>query len=584
MGEECGNCFELSSGRPADGAWNRVAIMQTCKLHERPGVRPSGPSLDPSISTLERDGVKLGVEGYASLAGSIGSQRMLNEYLQELTVGDGDSHLVEFSEALSTVAKALRQVAESKARAQDEAAEWKRKYELELIRSKQIGRSPAQLFGVDSVGKDESSNVAVKDSADEQDSESQYEIDSPQNGSSCGSGRCCSKVGICSQQVIRELGASPSTPDSGSGNDENLGSQKASFRLAWGSDRKKSRRHKHDVVSFESGNITTVRSSKQITLHWDSSPHSVFILTKPDTPPVATLCKEMVRWLQDVKGMRVFVESTVKKELLEDSSYFNSVLTCEEASPLHGKVDLAITLGGDGTVLWAASMFRGPVPPLVSFAMGSLGFMTPFQSERYKECLDSVMKGPVFITLRHRLHCRIMRSKDNCEDGCAENGEDYLVLNEVTIDRGMSAYLTNLECYCDNLFVTVVQGDGLILSTPSGSTAYSLAAGGSMVHPQVPGILFTPICPHSLSFRPLILPEYVTLRVQIPINSRGPAWASFDGKDRQKLSAGDALIVHMSAWPVPAICDEESTNDFLRRVREGLHWNLRKSQQPWSSS
>lgn len=115
------------------------------------------------------------------------------------------------------------------------------------------------------------------------------------------------------------------------------------------------------------------------------------------------------------------------------------------------------------------------------------------ESERYKEYLESIMKGPVFITLRHRLRCRIMRSKDNCEDGCAENGEDYLVLNEVSIDRGMSAYLTNLECYCDNLFVTVVQGDGLILSTPSGSTAYSLAAGGSMVHPQVCTCLKIPI-------------------------------------------------------------------------------------------
>lgn len=100
---------------------------------------------------------------------------------------------------------------------------------------------------------------------------------------------------------------------------------------------------------------------------------------------------------------------------------------------------------------------------------------------------------------------------------------------------------------------------------------------------QVPGILFTPICPHSLSFRPLILPEYVTLRVQIPMNSRGSAWASFDGKDRQELTAGDALIVQMSAWPVPAVCDDESTNDFLRSVREGLHWNMRKSQTPWSS-
>lgn len=116
------------------------------------------------------------------------------------------------------------------------------------------------------------------------------------------------------------------------------------------------------------------------------------------------------------------------------------------------------------------------------------------ESERYKECLDTVMKGPVFITLRHRLHCRIIRNKDNDENGDEDDDVDHLVLNEVSIDRGMSSYLTNLECYCDNLFVTSVQGDGLILSTPSGSTAYSLAAGGSMVHPQVR--VFVMFCAH----------------------------------------------------------------------------------------
>mgnify|MGYP002776882257 FL=1 len=94
----------------------------------------------------------------------------------------------------------------------------------------------------------------------------------------------------------------------------------------------------------------------------------------------------------------------------------------------------------------------------------------------------------------------------------------------------------------------------------------------------MPGILFTPICPHSLSFRPLILPEHVTLRVQVPFNSRGDAWASFDGKDRQHLRAGDALLCNISLWPVPTTCEVDSTHDFLRSVREGLHWNMRKAQ------
>lgn len=95
---------------------------------------------------------------------------------------------------------------------------------------------------------------------------------------------------------------------------------------------------------------------------------------------------------------------------------------------------------------------------------------------------------------------------------------------------------------------------------------------------QVPGILFTPICPHSLSFRPLILPEHVTLRVQVPFNSRSHAWASFDGKDRKRLAPGDALVCSMAPWPVPTACQSDSTSDFLRSIHDGLHWNLRKTQ------
>lgn len=113
--------------------------------------------------------------------------------------------------------------------------------------------------------------------------------------------------------------------------------------------------------------------------------------------------------------------------------------------------------------------------------------MTKSDSEHYQECLNSIIRGPISITLRHRLQCYVIRDSAKTE---FETEGPMLVLNEVTIDRGMSSFLTNLECYCDNSFVTCVQGDGLILSTTSGSTAYSLAAGGSMVHPQVMDSIF----------------------------------------------------------------------------------------------
>ncbi|ONK67444.1 uncharacterized protein A4U43_C05F100 [Asparagus officinalis] len=496
--------------------------------------------------------------GFPDLVTALDSEKAAHEFLQQPPVRAVDDHLIEFSEAMRTVAKALRRVAEGKAAAQEEAAEWKRKYELERAHNLRLNH----IAPVAEVCHCTSDNDKCVNQLD------QSMVPNPVSDQS---DRCCGKHGICSHEILGDEVAEPI--------ERTLAAKKASFRLAWGCNGEKSGQHKHEIVSFEKGNITTAeRSSKQILLKWESQPKNVLILTKPNSKSVRALCAAMVRWLKEERSMNVFVEPRVKIELVTEALDYNFVQTWEdddEIRLLHTKVDLVITLGGDGTVLWAASMFKGPVPPVISFSLGSLGFMTPFHSEHYRDSLDSIFKGPISITLRNRLQCHVIRDAAKNE---LETEDPILVLNEVTIDRGISSYLTYLECYCDNSFVTCVQGDGLILSTTSGSTAYSLAAGGSMVHPQVPGILFTPICPHSLSFRPLILPEYVAIRVQVPFNSRGQAWASFDGKDRKQLAPGDALICSIAPWPVPTACQVDSTNDFLRSIHEGLHWNLRKSQ------
>ncbi|XP_022752359.1 NAD(H) kinase 1-like isoform X2 [Durio zibethinus] len=514
---------------------------------------------DASISSLRSD------NGFVDSLSLFHSEKAVEELLLQTPVEGMDEHLIEFSEALRTVAKALRLAAEGKASAQAEAAEWKCRYELERTRNMQMEHKARILerFSAEPNSDIDCGRVKNLDNQLMQ-----------QNEPHDHSEEVCMKHGICSHEVLRDRES-----DLNSNVDCNRMMKKASFKLSWWCKGENSDQHKHDIVSFEKGNITTAeRSSKQISLKWESDPQTVLILTKPNSVSVRILCAQMVRWLKEKKKLNIYVEPRVRVELLTESSDYDYIQTWQDDGEillLHTKVDLVITLGGDGTVLWAASMFKGPVPPIVPFSLGSLGFMTPFHSEHFKECLDSVLRGPINITLRHRLLCRVVRDAAKNE---YETEEPILVLNEVTIDRGISSYLTNLECYCDNSFVTCVQGDGLILSTTSGSTAYSLAAGGSMVHPQVPGILFTPICPHSLSFRPLILPEHVTVRIMVPFNSRSPAWASFDGKDRKQLAAGDALLCSMAPWPVPTACQVDSTNDFLRSIHDGLHWNLRKTQ------
>jgi NAD+ kinase len=171
------------------------------------------------------------------------------------------------------------------------------------------------------------------------------------------------------------------------------------------------------------------------------------------------------------------------------------------------KFDLVLTLGGDGTVLFTSWIFQGIVPPVLSFSLGSLGFMTTFEFEKYRSHLDRVMGDEgMKINLRMRFTCTVWRQ--GAEEGHVNEGDQFEVLNELVIDRGPSPYVSNLELYGDDELLTVVQADGCIFSTPTGSTAYSLSAGGSLVHPDIPAILLTPICPHTLSFRPMVLSEW----------------------------------------------------------------------------
>ncbi|GFP89425.1 NAD(H) kinase 1 [Phtheirospermum japonicum] len=487
-----------------------------------------------STSTANANGSVSPTEnGFIDSFSLLNTEKSIEEIIQQPLLEGIDDHLVEFSEALRTVAKALRRVTEGKASAQAEAAEWKRKYELERARNLQLepkGGHCGKLNAERGGNLEDRTALSVENS-------DQCEL-------------CSGKDDISAHEVLRD---GESESDS-SAIVPNKMMRKASFKLSWYCKGEKCDRHKHDIVSFEKGNITTAeRSSKQISLKWESPPQTVLILTKPNSISVRILCLEMVRWLKEQKKLNIFVEPRVKSELLAESSYFSFVQTWlddKDVLVLHTKVDLVVTLGGDGTVLWAASMFKGPVPPIVALSLELIFNRIKSDSEHYREYLNSILRGPISITLRHRLQCHIIRDEAKSE---YENEGTMLVLNEVTIDRGISSFLTNLECYCDESFVTCVQGDGLILSTTSGSTAYSLAAGGSMVHPQVPGILFTPICPHSLSFRPLILPEHVTVRVVVPFNSRSHAWVSFDGKGRKQLGPGDALVCSMAPWPFPLL-------------------------------
>lgn len=256
---------------------------------------------------------------------------------------------------------------------------------------------------------------------------------------------------------------------------------------------------------------------------------------------------------------------------------------------LSSRVDFIICLGGDGTLLHVNSLFsNNPVPPCLSFNFGSLGFLTPFTWDPigYQSVVSKVIDGPSFQVKRARLQCFITNNNTDTTDPSSSESFRFLgvALNEVTIDRGISSFLTNLEICCDNLPITAIQADGLIVCTSTGSTAYSLSAGGTMMHPSVPAIQLTPICPHSLTSRPICLPDSVSIQIRLHPDARSSAWVHLDGRHRFELGVQDRLLLQSSRYPLPCITPTDHISDWFRSLALCLHWNTRIPQQPFASA
>ncbi|KAG5636363.1 hypothetical protein H0H81_008311 [Sphagnurus paluster] len=288
--------------------------------------------------------------------------------------------------------------------------------------------------------------------------------------------------------------------------------------------------------------------------------------------------------------------------------------------------DTGLALGGDGTVLFTSWLFQRIVPPVLPFALGSLGFLTNFDFADHQAVMDSALDSGIRVNLRMRFTCTVYRAVSNEEGKCrkamkkGETGEimmknvekggwealegggysiadgkstkdreimcfttrpveTFEVLNDLVVDRGPSPYVSLLELFGDEHHMTTVQADGLTVSTPTGSTAYSLSAGGSLVHPEIPALLITPICPHTLSFRPMLLPDSMELRICVPYNSRSTAWASFDGRGRVELKQGDHIKVTASKYPFPTVCADKQSTDWFHSISRTLKWNERERQK-----
>jgi NAD+ kinase len=217
--------------------------------------------------------------------------------------------------------------------------------------------------------------------------------------------------------------------------------------------------------------------------------------------------------------------------------------------------DIIILIGGDGTFLSVARQAVYNQAPVAGFNLGTLGFLTELKKEHLEDSLKDIFFGSPKISHRKMLEMDFQ-------------GNRLITLNDVVAGKGHIARIIKLLLEIDDSYVCEVSADGLIVSTPTGSTAYSLSSGGPIVSPKVNGIIVTPICPHSLTFRPLVIPD--TSRVKVTLISEARSFITVDGQHVLPMSKGEYFEAYIAAQTLQMV--ESGEMNYFRLLNEKLNW------------
>lgn len=231
---------------------------------------------------------------------------------------------------------------------------------------------------------------------------------------------------------------------------------------------------------------------------------------------------------------------------------------------LSRRAELMIVLGGDGTLIYGARLLKGRPVPVLGVNLGSLGFMTEIPVADVFTVIDGVLEGRGRIESRMKLSCRLFR-----DDALVLEDE---VLNDVVINKSALARIADHETWLDGAFVATYRADGVIFSTPTGSTAYSLSAGGPIVHPSIDCVIVTPICPHALTQRPIVVPGDQLIRVKLT-SDVSDVFLTIDGQAGQSLKKGDRIEVQRSLNRVMLVRNPQL--DYFAILRQKLRWGER---------
>ena len=225
------------------------------------------------------------------------------------------------------------------------------------------------------------------------------------------------------------------------------------------------------------------------------------------------------------------------------------------------QADLCVVLGGDGTLLTAARSLRGREMPLFAVNLGGLGFLTAISTDEIYPELERALCGEHRIGRRRMLYCELVRAGSRVSE--------YEALNDVVLTKASIARMIDLDVYVDAQLVCAYRADGLIVSTPTGSTAYSLSAGGPIIFPQVGALCLTPISPHTLTNRPVIVPDTSVIKI-INQAEEGGTYLTIDGQVGEPLQRGDEVVCRRSPHVLQLIRPPRSM--FFDVLRQKLKW------------
>ncbi|HEU5464400.1 MAG TPA: NAD(+)/NADH kinase [Candidatus Binatia bacterium] len=285
--------------------------------------------------------------------------------------------------------------------------------------------------------------------------------------------------------------------------------------------------------------------------------HTVGVVAKPHEPKAAQMVRWLVPWLKQ-RGKKICVENGVARA---------GAQSCSKRE-IAAKADLIISLGGDGTLLNIAPLVERPEVPILGVNMGGLGFITEVAVDELESVLTKTLEGEYAVEKRMTLEVRVIRKKRRIHR--------FRVLNDAVITKGARSRIIDLETYVGDDYLCTYRADGLIISTPTGSTAYSLAAAGPILEPTLGAIVLAPICPHTLTNRPIVVPSAAAIRVTL--RSFGDTVILIpDGQQGVRLNNGDQVEARDYGLPVSLI--KLPSRSYYEILREKLKWGERGTQE-----